>query len=170
METVQRDAPPAAAPLEALARIGAAVAHGESLGPVLTELAEAVADVVGATLVVIRALDSQERLCARGVAAASRALAAELERSRLPSGYAPDGELEEDKLPPTLRDTASRIGAGAVLVVPVPAGSRVVGALEVYRGRTQYDDSERALIRVAAAQAGVAMRDLGGPVEGTGAH
>ena len=74
METVQRDAPAAAASLEALARIGAAVAHGESLAPVLTELAEAVADAVGATLVVIRTADGEGRLCARGVAAASRAL------------------------------------------------------------------------------------------------
>ena len=47
METVQRDAPAAAASLEALARIGAAVAHGESLAPVLTELAEAEVVAVG---------------------------------------------------------------------------------------------------------------------------
>ena len=98
METVQRGAPPAEAPLEALARIGAAIAQGESLGPVLTELAEAVADAVGATLVVIRTADGEGRLCARGVAAASRALAAELEGSRLPSGDAPDTELEHDEL------------------------------------------------------------------------
>src|SRR5262245_42195636 len=148
METVPRDAP-AAASLEALVRIGAAVAHGESLGPVLTELAEAVADTVGATLVVIRAVDAADRLCARGVAAASRALAAELEGSRLPSGYLADEELEDDEVPPSLRETAARIGAGAVLAVPVPAGSRIVGLLEVYRGRTRYDDVERALIRVA---------------------
>ena len=128
METVQRDAPPAAASLEALARIGAAVAHGESLAPVLTELAEAVADAVGATLVVIRTADGEGRLCARGVAAASRALAAELEGSRLPSGEAPDGEVENDDAPPAVRATATRIGAGTVLVVPIPASSTRRGA------------------------------------------
>jgi serine phosphatase RsbU (regulator of sigma subunit) len=169
METVQRDAPAAAAPLEALARIGAAVAHGESLGPVLTELAEAVADTVGATLVVIRVVEADGRLGARGVAAASRALAAELEGSQLPSGYLAEEELEDDHAPPSLRATAARIGAGAVLAVPVPAGSRVVGLLEVYRGRTRYDDVERAVIRVAAAQAGVAVRTLGASVDGAGA-
>src|SRR5918995_1557427 len=82
METVHRDAPPAAAPLEALARIGAAIAQGESLGPVLTELVEAVADAVGATLVVVRTADGEGRLCARGVAAASGALGAILWRRR----------------------------------------------------------------------------------------
>ena len=171
METVQRDAPPAAAPLEALARIGAAVANGESLGPVLTELAEAVADAVGATLVVVRVADGEGRLGARGVAAASRALAAELEGSRLPSGDAPDAELEDDDAPPAVRETARRIGAGTVLAVPVSATSRVVGLLEVYRGRTGFDVGERTLIRAAAAQAGVAIRAFagaGGGVEGDG--
>jgi serine phosphatase RsbU (regulator of sigma subunit) len=170
METVQRDAPPAAAPFEALARIGAAIAQGESLGPVLTELAEAVADAVGATLVVIRTADGEGRLCARGVAAASRALAAELEGSRLPSGDAPDAELEHDDAPPAVRATATRIGAGAVLVLPVSASSRLVGLLEVYRGRTAYDHGERTLIRAAAAQAGVAIRAFAGVGDGTGAN
>ena len=124
METVQRDAPPAAAPLEALARIGAAVAHGESLGPVLTELAEAVADAVGATLVVVRAADGEGRLCARGVAAASRALAAELEGSRLPSGDAPDEEVEDDDAPPAVRETAEADRRGRGPRRPRPGGRR----------------------------------------------
>ena len=169
METVQRDAPPAAASLEALARIGAAVAHGESLGPVLAELAEAVADAVGATLVVVRVADGEGRLCARGVAAASRALAAELEGSRLPAGDASERELEDDDAPATVRETASRIGAGTFRVVPIAASSRVAGLLEVYRGRTGFDAVERTLFRAAAAQAGVAIRAFSGRGDGTGA-
>ncbi|MGE5689520.1 MAG: SpoIIE family protein phosphatase [Pseudomonadota bacterium] len=155
--------PLAPSPLAALASIGVAVAEGEALAPTLGAVADAVADALGATLVVLRIVDFDGRACARGVAAASRTLAAELEGSRLPAGSIPDETLDGDgAVPEAVRETAEHIGAGALLVTPVRAGTEVVGAVEVYRGRTAFDPRERTVVAAAAAHVALAVRALGG--------
>ncbi|HSC93028.1 MAG TPA: SpoIIE family protein phosphatase [Gaiellaceae bacterium] len=162
MEVAPHRAPPAASPVEALARVGAAVADGVSLGQALLLAAEAVADAVGATLVVVRVADAEGRLCARGVASSSRALAAELEGSRLPEGIVPGDELDDrESLPAALRATAERVAADAALVVPVRVGGEVAGSLEAYRPGAAFDDEERVVVRGAAAHVAAAVRTLG---------
>ena len=160
MELAQHRA--AITPLAALTRIGAAVADGHALGPTLGAVADAVADALGATLVVVRVVDAEGRACARGVAAASRALAAELEGSRVGSDCIPAEELDGDgAVPDAVLTTAARIGAGALLVTPVRAGDRLIGSIEVYRGRTALDPEERMVVAAAATHTAVAVRALG---------
>ena len=155
---------PGASPLEALADAARAVADGAPLGAALGRIAEAAAGAARADLVVVRVRDD-ENGCSRvrAVSTRSRALAAELECAALPAAGGPDGELDEtDELPAALRDLAARIGAGAVLQLPVVVAGRAVGTLELLRRRRPFDAQERLLARLAATQAAVALDALDG--------
>jgi serine phosphatase RsbU (regulator of sigma subunit) len=131
------------------------------LDQALAEIVERAAEVTGADLVVAR-LGDDGGLTARAVHAASPALQAELEGSRISAGSMPAEERDELlQLPRSLRRAAEQLGATAVLQVPVRAGQAVVGSLELMRRRGAFDERERALARTAAEQVALARRAYG---------
>jgi serine phosphatase RsbU (regulator of sigma subunit) len=74
----------------------------------------------------------------------------------------PDGEeIDWDRLPESVRRAAERVGAGHVLLVPVLVDGHVRGSLELLRRVTPFEDGERRLARVAAAQAALVLRAFG---------
>jgi serine phosphatase RsbU (regulator of sigma subunit) len=169
MEAVRTQGAAAVSPVEALERIGRALADATTLGPALSAVADAVADATGATAVAVRVVADDGCPTARAVAA-SRALAAELDGSRLPAESLPAVDTDDEAaLPEQVRTTASRIGAAAVVVAPMRAGGLAVGSIEVYRGGRAFDGDERSFLRAAASQAAAAVRALGAAVQAEGA-
>ncbi|HSL64920.1 MAG TPA: GAF domain-containing protein, partial [Gaiellaceae bacterium] len=148
-------------PVEALGRVAAAVAADGSLGQVLAAAADALLEAVGGTVVVVRAADADGQLCARGVAAASPALAAELEASRVAPGRGGGEEVVEvHALPAPLREIATRVGADAVAVLPVSVAGVHAGSLEAFRVGARFEAHELDLLRAAAAHVAAAIRAL----------
>jgi len=132
------------------------------LDQALAEIVERTAEVTEADLVVARLGDDAGGLTARAVHAASPALRAELEGSRISVGSVPVGERDELlQLPRPLRRVAEQLGATGVLQLPVRAGQAVVGSLELMRRRGTFDERERALARTAAEQIALARRAYG---------
>jgi serine phosphatase RsbU (regulator of sigma subunit) len=156
--------------VDAFAAAGERLAHSESLDEALHEIARAVAEAVAADLVVARVLDPDGFLRARALSAASQALVAELEGSRyaLPDSD-PTAEGVREALAPAVARTAERLGAEAGLVVPVLVGTRPVGSLELYRSRKPLSDADERVARLAAAQAGLAVRAFGSKNSARGA-
>jgi serine phosphatase RsbU (regulator of sigma subunit) len=149
--------------VDAFAAAAERLARSESLDDALHEIARAAAEAVAADLVVIRVLDPDGFLRARALTAASQALAAELEGSR----YAlverePTAEDVRDALAAAVDRTAERLGAEGGLVVPVVAGARPVGSLELYHSRKPLSDADERAARLAAAQAALAVRAFRG--------
>jgi serine phosphatase RsbU (regulator of sigma subunit) len=152
------------AALEALADASRALAEGESLTGALATIAAAAARATGAQLVLVRVLDPGDgQVFARAVWASSPALAAELEGSRYPAAELPDGEADndDDTLSPGVRRAAERIGAGAVLQIPVVVAGSALGSLELLRTDERFSRVERTLARVLADQVGLALRAAG---------
>ena len=149
--------------LDALADSGLALGLASSLTEALQSVAEAAARAVGADAVIARvADDAQLTLIACSVATTSAAVAAELEGSRLPLADVPESEETElQRLPETVRLAAARVGAEFVVLLPVHVDGRIRGSLELIR-RAAFDDGERRLARLAAAQAALAIRAFGG--------
>jgi serine phosphatase RsbU (regulator of sigma subunit) len=132
--------------LDALARASRALADGFSVGAMLAAVADSVSDATGGSIVVVRARDREDRLCARAVACASPAIGAELEGSRVPV-------YDTDELPPHLA------GLGAVHVEPIDAGEERLGMLELVRAAPTFSPAERLAARVGAHHAAAALRD-----------
>ena len=149
--------------LDAFTAAGERLAHCTSLDEALREISKAVGGAVAADLVVVRALDTDGFLRARALTAASQALAAQLEGSRYPLPARADADGLSEALAAAVGRTASRVGAETGLVVPVLVGSRPVGSIEVYRGRAALGAGEEAIVRLAAAQAALAVRAFGAP-------
>jgi serine phosphatase RsbU (regulator of sigma subunit) len=147
--------------LDAFTEAGERLARSDSLDEALGEIARAAAAASGAELVVVRVLDSDGFLRARAVTAASQALAAEIEGSRYPLAD-PEGGAEK-ALAEAVDRTAARLGAESGLVVPVLAGTRTVGSVEVYRSRAPLGARGEQVARLAAAQAALAVRAFRGP-------
>jgi serine phosphatase RsbU (regulator of sigma subunit) len=154
----EADAIPAAA-LRALADAGGGLGRAKTAAEVLEALAEGLLAATGSELAIARALDpASTSLVAVGVAAESAALRAELTGSRYDSSELPLAETTAlDELPPSVRRAAER--ARADHVVLAPAGR--IGAIEVMRGRDPFTPGERALVRLAASQAVLALRAFG---------
>ena len=132
------------------------------LDEALAQIVERAAEVAGADVVVARLGDESGGLTARAVHATSPALQAELEGSRISAGSVPAEERDELlQLPRPLRRVAERLGATAVLQLPVRAGGAVIGSLELMRRRGAFDERERALARTAADQIELARRAYG---------
>jgi serine phosphatase RsbU (regulator of sigma subunit) len=156
--------------LDAFAGAGERLAAGGSLDDALRELAAAAAEAIGADLVVVRVLDPDGFLRARAVTAASRALAAELEGSRYPlpaSAGADDGVAEA--LAGAVQRTARRLGAESGLVVPVVAGAKAVGSIELYRVGEPLGSADERVARLTAGQAGLVVLAFGMPDGAQGA-
>jgi hypothetical protein len=120
--------------LETLAEVGERLSEAGTLDQALAELARAAAAATGAALAVVRVPDGTGSLPARGVWAASAALAAELEGSRVPiEELGAQEPAEPAELPPTLRRLADRTGAVGVSVVPAISDGRVLASVELLR-------------------------------------
>jgi serine phosphatase RsbU (regulator of sigma subunit) len=147
--------------VEALAQAAGRLLDEDAPGKALAELAEAAAAAVGADLAVVRtASSSRDGLVARAVHAASSAVAAELEGTRLSYAAVPDeeGDLALDGLPEALRKAAELIHAVVVRVYPVFLSGKPVATLELYRTGGGFSPREQLLGRLAAAHLGLAVR------------
>jgi serine phosphatase RsbU (regulator of sigma subunit) len=132
------------------------------LDEALTAIAARAAEVAGADVVVARLADDSGGVTARAVHAASAALRAELEGSRLGPGAVPAEERDElEQLSQPLRGLAERLGAAGVLQLPIRDGPAVVGSLELLRRRGGFDERERRFARAAADEIALARRAFG---------
>jgi serine phosphatase RsbU (regulator of sigma subunit) len=149
--------------LEAIAEASRAAVDAPTLAIALDAIVAAAARATGAELVLARALDADGLSASvRAVCARSPALAAELEGSRIAADDLASAERDgTEDLPDAVRDAAARIGAEAVLQLPVLARARVAGTLELFRSAAPFSAEERILARLAAAHVGAALRALG---------
>jgi serine phosphatase RsbU (regulator of sigma subunit) len=152
---------------DALRALAAAVdpeRTGDSLAGTLGAIVDALLAATGAQLAVVRTLDPViGGLAATAVASTSTSARAELEGSRLEVDELPADEVHElDGVPDPVRRAAARAGADQVVLVPIsgPGGPR--GTVEVLRAGAPFGDAERALVRFAAAQVGLALRAYAG--------
>jgi serine phosphatase RsbU (regulator of sigma subunit) len=159
-----------ASSLEAFAAAGRELAEGTSMARALGAIVRAAAVATGAEVVVARVVDPDGwRASARCVESVSRALAAELEGSRVEVAELAAEEVDQDdELPAALSRLVERTGARAALSVPVHLRGRLVGSLELVRPAGSFDESERLAVRLAAQQIGAAVRTFepGGGVDG----
>ncbi|MFL5951853.1 MAG: SpoIIE family protein phosphatase, partial [Gaiellaceae bacterium] len=154
--------------LEALAAAGLALASAGSLAEALQIVADGAARTVDADVAIARA-KVDGRATALGVSTASEALAAELGRSGFPLDELPPNEESKlARMPPAVRHAAERADAMNVLLLPVHVDGRLCGSLELMRSGQPFDEGERRLARVGAAQAALAFRAFGGDGSVTG--
>jgi serine phosphatase RsbU (regulator of sigma subunit) len=126
---------------------------------VLEAVVARTAEVTGADVVVVRLADESRSATARAVHAASPALRAELEGSRVAVAKIPAEEHDDAaSLPSPLRRVAEHLGANGILQLPVRDGHAVVGSLELLRRRRAFDDRERRLAFAAADEISLARR------------
>jgi serine phosphatase RsbU (regulator of sigma subunit) len=149
--------------LEALAEAGVGVASARGIADALGAIAEAAARGAGAEVTVLRVVDDERRyLIACAVASASSAVAAELEGTRVPiDELSPDEVDSLEHLPAAVARAARRAPATAVLQLPVAICDEVDGSLELLRAGPRFDESERRVARLAAAQAALVIRAFG---------
>jgi serine phosphatase RsbU (regulator of sigma subunit) len=133
----------------------------EGLEPALSAIVERTAEVAGADVVVARLRDESGGLTARAVHAASAALRAELEGSRVAADGVPADARDLADLPRPLRAVADRMGAGGVLLLPVLDGDVVVGSLELLRRRGTFGERERRLAAAIADEIALVRRAFG---------
>src|ERR671937_734218 len=93
----------------------------------------------------------------RGTTPAEGGLAALAGSSVLLSELPPDEETELARLPAATRRAAEQIRATAVLVLPVEIDGYRVGSMELLRTGSPFKESERALARLGAALAALAV-------------
>ncbi len=159
------------AALQSLATAGRELAHVDDLDAALGALAAAAAAGTGATLAVIRVAErGGTELRTRGVWAASPALRAELEGSRLPADVIGTEELSDaDELPDAVRRLASRWGATRVLLCPVGSAGGAIASLELARAGEPFSGSDVLLARLIANHSALLVRAIepaNGHVEG----
>jgi serine phosphatase RsbU (regulator of sigma subunit) len=141
-----------AAPLLALGAAARRLAEGASLEESLIAIAEAVTSATGSEVALVRVLDEDgEALEARAVVAASSALAAELQASRVPADDVGTADL-----------AAERLGLTVGLQLPIVLDESRRGRLELYRRAGSFTAAEEALARVAAEYAALALGSIGG--------
>jgi len=150
-------------PVELLADAAAEVAATADLRAALTAIARVAARSTEADLAVLRVLDADGDLAARAVAPEGSALGAEVAGTRSPCEPIAAGEVSE-----AVRRAAERVRAAGVFAVPARAGGRVVGSVELLRIASPFDEDERAVADLVAAQLALAVRTLA-PDGGTAA-
>src|SRR5439155_19112768 len=135
---------------------------GEPLAEALEAILSSAAVTTGADVAIARVLEpATGSLVARSCATASAALATEVEGTRFPVDQLTEDEVSVlEELPPAARRIAERAGATAVLQIPLRLSGRTLGALELFRRGKPFDESERALGRLAASQAALSIAAL----------
>src|SRR6266545_2242750 len=159
--------------VEALAAAAEKLLEEGATDQALTALVEAVAIATGADVAIVRTASSPGgELVARAVEAASPALAADVEGTRLPATDVPgeESDLAADQLPDALRRVAERVGAAVARIYPVLLHGRPAATLELYRAEGELSAREELLGRLAAAHVGVAVRLERVAVVGNGAR
>ncbi|TMM33880.1 MAG: GAF domain-containing protein [Actinobacteria bacterium] len=147
------EAAESATALESLADALRLLAESSSLDQALAVIADAAARAVGAEVAVVRVLDQDNgSLQARAVSASSTSVAAELQGSRVPRSS--DGEA--------MGSTGHRLGLGIALELPIALGERELGRLQLFRRARPFSARERALGRLAAEHAALALVGLTG--------
>jgi serine phosphatase RsbU (regulator of sigma subunit) len=111
-----------------------------------------------ADVVVIRVVDpGAECVTASAVASDSVAVAAELEGTRFPLSSLPNAERDDlAALPAVVAAAAKRIDALDVLQLPI-SGAAPDGSVELFSTSHELTDGDRALARLAAAQAALVI-------------
>jgi len=142
--------------LDGIAAAAHALVGGAPPGEALAIVVRAVAEALGAPLVVVRVAEAGgAELVASVLHAASGALVAEVEGSRLRAadlgGEDVDLDVADPAAPAAVRRTARHVGASRALVVPVTGEEGIRATLEAYRAGGAFTDLERALARLAAA-------------------
>ncbi len=147
--------------LDALAAAGLRAAGEQGLREALQAIADAACEVTGADAAAIRVADGEGRLPVLSVACRSEALAAELAGSTFPLDELPAQAAVADELPGAVQRAARRARAGGALLLPVRADGVPLGSIELLRTGREFDASEAAAARVAAAQLGLVLRAFG---------
>jgi serine phosphatase RsbU (regulator of sigma subunit) len=149
--------------LDALAESALGLGTAATRSEALQVVADAAARATDAEVVIVRVADgTRGRLNTAAVATGSLAVAAELEGSWLPLDALPaTEESDPDRLPEAVRSAAERLRAPHVLVLPLLAEGDVCGSLELMRSGSPFGDRELRFARLAAAQAGLAIRAFG---------
>jgi serine phosphatase RsbU (regulator of sigma subunit) len=151
--------------LDALAAAGLALAASATLGEAFQAVADGAARAVRADLAIARA-DLDGEATALGVATESQALAAELAGSGFPLEQLPEHEQAAlEQMPDGVQHVAERAHATTALLLPLHVDGRVRGSLELLRVGDAFDDSDRRLARLAAAQAALALRAFAAPTQ-----
>ncbi len=142
-------------PVEMLADAAAEVAGTGDLRAALTAIARVAARAAPADLAVLRVLDAQGSLVARAVAPENSALGAEVAGTRAACQVIAGGEPSD-----SVREAGERVRAAGFLAVPARVGARVVGSVELVRIAAPFDDDDRAIAELVAAQLTLAVRTL----------
>jgi serine phosphatase RsbU (regulator of sigma subunit) len=156
--------------LDTLAAAGLRAAGEHGLHEALLAVAEAAGEVTGADAAAIRVVDVDGRLPVRAVACKSEALAAELAGSAFPVDELPAQAASADELPGAVKRAARRARAADALLIAVRADGVPLGSLELLRTGREFDASEAAAARVAAAQLGLVLRAFGAGNGGAGSR
>jgi serine phosphatase RsbU (regulator of sigma subunit) len=144
--------------LAILVRAVSAAAASTSPSAALRVLADAARAVTSAHVAVIRGPErSEERLEAVAVAA-PQTVAAELEGGLLPTAELPEALLDDlSRAPAATRRLADRVGASALLLIPVRADGIAV-SLELFRSGEPFGAEQRLAAELCAAQAALVLR------------
>ncbi|HEY2327518.1 MAG TPA: SpoIIE family protein phosphatase [Gaiellaceae bacterium] len=144
-------------PLEALAEAAVRAAAQPDPQAALALLADATREAADADLVVLRVRDSHGELAARAVSPAGSTLAAEVAASR-----APASDFEGGALSGPTRRAAEHARAAGTLVEAFVLDERVAGAVELVRVASSFDEDERTVAQLVAAQLALIVRSTGG--------
>src|SRR5436309_108851 len=127
--------------LDALADAARTAAQADGSGEALDAIAAAARIATGADVAIVRVVDrASGRASARAVSARSAALAALLEGTSLGVEDLPgSGVRALAEAPPALAAVAERVGARALLQLPLEAGGGQVGTLELLRDSAAFD-------------------------------
>jgi serine phosphatase RsbU (regulator of sigma subunit) len=174
-ETVQRDvtqlkpATGAAGAIDAFADAAAAIARGVGLSDALDAVARATARATDADVVIVRVLEPGTDQLTAAALAGPRALAAELEGSRVELAELPRHPVDNlEAGPAQVRRAASRAGAGVVLLLPVEIDGAPVASLELLRTTRPFDPAEVRAAELGAAQTALVLRALTSDGRGRG--
>ncbi len=129
------------------------------LDEALSAIAGRAADLAQADVVVVRLADEQGVLVAHAVHSVSESVRAELESSRIELDALSTEEAPElETLAGPLRLAAERLSAVGVLQLPVRENGDVVGAVELMRRRSGFDERQRELARAIADEVALVRR------------
>jgi serine phosphatase RsbU (regulator of sigma subunit) len=129
------------------------------LDEALGAIAGRAAELADADVVVVRLVDETGVLVAHAVHSVSESVRAELESSRIGlDALSPEEEPEHGELPAPLRHAAERLSAVGVLQLPVRENGEVVGAVELMKRRSGFDERQRGLARAIADEVALVRR------------